>query len=482
MNGNTNTKDDSQLGSEVSQARIPVKISSDRLTATVCLPQMTGSESMPITSEEILQELQRAGVTYGLKDDVIAKLPQEGPFDEIVIVAEGDPPVAGRDAQITCMFDVAPDHSPKADKSGRIDYHEVNFIQGVKKGSVLMKRTLPTSGEPGRGVDGNELSAQAGKDRLLQKGTNTVISEDGLELIADVSGAIVFTRGNQVSVRDIVTVAENVDFSTGNIHSPGSIRVNGDVRAGFKVHADGDVEIHGAVEDAEVISSGNILIKSGFTGRGEGLVKAEGNVTVQHVEGQHIIAGHDIKIGGDALNARLEAGSKVFTTAPEGRICGGVVIAEEEIKAANLGNDAWTLTTLKVAGDENLRQELQEVEDEIERLGEDEKRVKKAIYGLVRLELNGSLPDEQKAALDKLRQFSKELPTNLKGLEDIKAKLTAEIESLLDARIIATKTLYPGVKAQFGIVYHDVKEERGPTSMCCYSGRVVMDPYQEEAQ
>jgi len=482
MSGKTDIKDDSRRSSEVSQARLPVKISSDRLTATICLPQMTGSEAVPVTSEEILRELQRAGVTYGLKEDVIAKLPHDGPFDEIVIVAEGDAPIAGRDAQITCMFDVAPDHSPRADKNGRIDYHEVNFIQGVKRGSVLMKRTPPTSGESGKGVDGSELYAQAGKDRLLQKGTNTVISEDGLELIADASGAIVFTRGNQVSVRDVVTVAENVDFSTGNIHSPGSIRINGDVRAGFKVHADGDIDIHGAVEDAEVISSGNILIKSGFTGRGEGLVKADGNVTVQYVEGQHIVAGHDIKIGGDALNARLEAGSKIFTTSPDGRICGGVVIAEEEIKAANLGNDVWTLTTLKVAGDENLRRELQEVEDEIERLGEDEKRVNEAIYGLVRLELNGALTEQQKVALDKLRQFKKELPANLKGLEDIKAKLLAEIESLLDARIVATKTLYPGVKAQFGIVYHDVKEQRGPTSLCCYSGRVVMDPYQEEAQ
>ncbi len=469
-------KSSSQLGPDMLVSRVAVQITSDRLSACVRVPKDSGDET-PISADEIRRELKRAGVTFGLKADIIDKLPTEGPFDELVIVAEGIPPVPGQDAQITCMFDVAPDHSPKANSDGRIDYHEVNFLQGIKEGSVLMKRTPPTKGVSGQGVDGSEISAHDGRDRLLQKGTNTQISEDGLELLATASGAIVFTRGNQVSVRDVVTVSDNVDFSTGNSHSPGSVRINGDVRAGFKVHADGDIEIHGSVEDAEVISSGNILIKSGFTGRGAGLVKAEGNVTVQHVEGQHIIAGHDIKIGGDALNSRLEAGGKVIVTSPEGRINGGEVIAEKEIRAAMLGNEAWTLTTLKVAGDEKLRQELAEVEEEVERLVEDEQRVKQAIYDLVRLELNGVLPEPKKLALSKLREFSKELPANIKGLDTIKAKLNAEMESLQDARIIATKLLFPGLKAQFGIVYHDVKEERGPTSLCCYSGRVVMDPY-----
>ncbi len=479
MKNMAETDSSSQAKTDTGASRIAINISSDRLTASIRLPE-TGKSEAPITVEEIKSELEKAQVCHGIKAEVIERLPLEGPFDELVIVAEGTSPVVGQDAQITCMFDVSPDHSPKADSSGRIDYHEVNFLQGIKEGSTLMKRTLPTKGVPGKGVDGSEISAQEGRDRLLQKGSNTKISDDGLELIATASGAIVFTRGNQVSVRDVVSISENVDFSTGNIHSPGSVRINGDVRSGFKVHAEGDIEIHGSVEDAEVISSGNILIKSGFTGQGNGLVKAEGNVTIQHVEGQHVIAGHDIKIGGDALNSRLEAGGKVIVTSPEGRINGGEVIAEKEIKAAMLGNDVWTLTTLRVAGDEKLRQELAEVEEEVERLTEDEQRVKKAIYDMVRLELNGALPESKKAALVKLREFSKDLPANIKGLNVIKAKLTAEMDALQDARIIATKLIYPGVKAQFGIVYQDIKEERGPTSMCCYSGRVVMDPYKSD--
>ncbi len=466
----------SQNDTDSTASRIALEISSDQLTARVRLPRLKSSEEQ-ITEEEIRDRLERAGVVFGLLDATIAILPKEGPFEELVTIAEGEPPVAGLDAQIAYMFDPAPDHSPKADATGRIDYREVNFLQGIEEGHVLMRKTPATPGTPGKGVSGEAISAVEGKDRLLQKGTNTEVSEDGLELKATVSGAIVFTRGNQVSVRDVVTISEDVDYSTGNIHSPGSVRINGDVRAGFKVHAEGDIEIYGSVEDAEVIAKGNILIKSGFMGRGEGLVKAEGNVTIQHVEGQHIIAGHDIKIGGDALNARLEAGSKVVVTSSEGRISGGEIIAEKEVKAAFLGSEVWTATVIKVAGDEKLRQELAEVDEEMERLQEDSARVKKAIYSLARLELNGALPEAQKDALDKLRTFSKDLPANIEGLEDIKSKLTAEIEALQDAKIIATHTLYPGVKAQFGIVYNDVKEERGPTSMCCYSGRVVMDPY-----
>lgn len=166
-------------------------------------------------------------------------------------------------------------------------------------------------------------------------------------------GALAYTK-KDVSVRDVITISGNVDSNTGNITSPGSVKVSGDVCGGFKVTADGDIEISGGVEDAEVTAKGNVFVKRGFVGRGEGVIRAEGNVTIQHVENQKIVAGDSVIVGGDLLNARVEAGDSVTLKTKTGLIYGGEICAENEISAAVLGSEIWSTTKLKVAMSSDL--------------------------------------------------------------------------------------------------------------------------------
>ncbi|MFQ5608267.1 MAG: DUF342 domain-containing protein, partial [Candidatus Zixiibacteriota bacterium] len=458
------TSDDSRTS-----ARALVKISRDKLSASIFLPRLPVGAA-PVSESEIREALAAKGVVYGVIDGAIGEALKRGLTDETVEVARGDAPIAGENAQFEYLFDTNPDRSPKTEESGRIDYHEVNFVQGVSANETLMRKTPPTEGVPGRTVCGQSAPAARGRDILLPKGMNTEISEDGLELLSTTDGAISY-NGGKVAVRAVVNIAGDVDFSTGNVRSPGSIKITGDVKAGFKVHAQGDIEITGSVSDAEVISEGDILIKGGFSGRGEGLVKATGSVTVQHVEGQKIIAGGSISVGGDALNARMEAGERIIVRSPKGAISGGEALADKEISAPILGSSVWSETTLRVARDSGLKGELRSIREEIERLKEDQERVKSALMGLVRLEMDGKLPAEKEESLTKLREVNREMPDNIKSMRNKESRVCARIAESERAAIVATRTIHPGVSAYFGAVYTEIKAQRGPTSLLCYSGR-----------
>lgn len=471
------TQNNKSTGSSTAQikVRVVVKVSKDFLHASVLLPkQSSGAEA--VTEEEIRTALTAQKVTCGLLDDVIADTVARCVVDETIEVAHGDEPIPGDDAELEFLFDRDPDHAPKVGEEGRIDYHEVNFVQGVNEKQTLVRKTPPTDGLPGKGVNGESVPASRGKDVRLPKGTNTEEAADGLELVATVSGAVTLV-GGKVAVRDVLTIPGDVDHSTGNIHSPGAVKIRGDVKSGFKVSAEGDIEISGSVEDAEVISESNILIKGGFGGRGEGLVKAAGSVTVQRVENQRIIAGKDILLGGDALSANLEAGERIIMNASKGSISGGEARAGKEIRIPTLGSEVWTETILRVANDVELKEEMKRIAEEVERLQQDQKRIKTAMVGLMKLELAKKLPEDKKPGLAKLREVSREIPENIKSLHEDEAAIQAKLAEAEKARIYATQTLYQGVKAYFGIVYLDVKAERGPTELSCYSGRVVTDDY-----
>ncbi|MBN4076235.1 DUF342 domain-containing protein [Gemmatimonas aurantiaca] len=457
-----------------SASRLLVKIASDRLSASVRLTS-TVSDT-PLTEKEVRSAIQQANVTFGLQNEIIAEFAESGGSKEAVQIAVGAPPQPAQDAILEFLFEVAPNHKPKVDQSGHIDYQEVNFLQGAAEDQVLVRRTPPAPGSPGTGVDNAPVSALEGKDRKLPQGKNTRVSDDNTELIAEASGVVVFAQ-NQVHVRDVFNINGDVDREQGNIQSPGSVKISGDVKAGFKVQADGDIEIGGNVEDAEVVANGNILIKGGFSGRGEGLVQADGDVTIARVEGQRVIAGHDINIGSDALNAQLSAGSRIFIRSEKGQLFGGEAIAHKEITSPTIGSEAWAVTILRVGGGEKLIAQIKDIEAELERVQADAERIEPTLYQLVKLEIEGKLPEANKDALNELRQFKRDLPENLATLEKKKAAFETELLNLREARITATSMLYPGAMAYFGRVYLDVKEDIESVVLSSESGQIFRARY-----
>jgi uncharacterized protein (DUF342 family) len=434
------------------RAKVATTISKDFMAASVLLraPQ---KEEAAITVDEILEELDRAGVVFGIDKDVIQKAVQQAEYNAPIKVATGRKPQKGVTASFVYHFDTS------ETLNGHIDYKDINFIQNTEGGALLVTKVPATPGQPGMSVLGKEIKGPNGRDLQFNHGTNTEVSDDGLKLHATASGAIQFQHG-KVSVSDVISIKGDVDHNVGNIDCRGSVRVTGHVKAGYNLKLDGDLEVNGNVEDCNLDVGGSIYVKGGFFGEGSGVMKAGGDITVKFAEGQKMISGNDITVGGEIVNCRVIAKERVVVKGRRGKIIGGEVNAGREIRASVLGSDAGTATHLTVAYDHNLMTRHSQIIKEMRRLADDDERIKEALISLYRLQMDGKMTPDQQAAMNKLEQFQKDLPGNLESLEQQKADLEEEMKQFADAQIVAEETIYPGVRAQFGIVYREINEDK----------------------
>ncbi|MEW5794856.1 MAG: FapA family protein [Candidatus Zixiibacteriota bacterium] len=457
------------------RTRVAVTISKDSMTASILLRAPQDGDG-PITFEEVMEELKANNVAFGIDQDAIREAVANSTFNTPLKVASGRMPERGANSTFVYNFDTSAQHVPKEGPDGHIDYKDIDFIQNVEKGAVLATRVPATAGRPGVNVRGKEIKGPDGRDVPFNNGVNTEVSSDGLSLSATASGAIQFQYG-KVSVMDIITIKGDVDHTVGNVDCRGSLRVSGSIKAGFKITVDGDLEVGGNIEDAEIHAKGNIMVKGGFFGEGGGIMEAGGDITVKYAEGQRLVAGNEIQVGGEIVNCRVEAGERVVVKGRRGKIIGGTVRARCEIRAAVLGSEAGTHTELQVAYDPELIRQYYEATRESQRIQGDQARIKDALYVLYRLQMENKLSPDKKAALVKLEQFQKEAPENLEALKKRMAEIEEELRKHHDAVIICEEKLYPGVKAAFGIVYREMLEENGRCKLNLEAGKVLISDF-----
>lgn len=465
----------STTNTDASTKKFQINVSKDSMMVSIIVKKPASGE-FPPSFDEIMTGLFEEGIIFGIHEDKIKQILDDSDFNNPICIAEGLKPKRGNNSEIEYKFNTIQDHKPQEDEDGRIDYKNINFIQNIEAGGVLATRTPAQPGIPGKDVYGHEIKGPDGRDLPFKNGSNTTVSSDGNTLTATVSGAIVFLY-NKISVNDVMLIKGDVDFNVGNIDCRGSIKVSGTVKTGFSIKTDGDLEVNGNVEDANLDVAGNIMIKGGFFGKGEGVMKAGGEVYVKFAEGQKIIAGGDVVLGGEAINCNIETQGNVIVKGPKGKIVGGITRAKKEIISSYLGSESGTLTELSVAYDPTLIKQYHACVKEHDRILADGLRIKDTLLTLVRLKLDNKITPEQEEVLNKLKQFNDELPQNLKKLEEEKEAIHEELKKLDDAQIIAEKMLYSGVKASFGIVYREIMDESERCVIKLDNGKILISEY-----
>jgi len=460
------------------RTRIVLTVSKDSMAASILVRNSDEGEP-PITVDEIREELENGEVVFGIDEAVIERIVDDREYNTPINVATGRKPERGVSASFTFHFDISESRKPKEDESGHVDYRDISFIQNTSKGDKLVTKVPPTPGRPGMTVRGKELKGPSGRDKTFNNGVNTEVSGDGLYLLASADGAIQYQYG-KVSIIDVIVIKGDVDHTVGNIDCQGSVRVTGGIKAGFEIKVDGDLEVNGNVEDANIDVGGNVFVKGGFFGNKAGTMKTAGNITLKFAEGQTMIAGNDINIGGEMINCHAQADNRIVVQGRHGRIVGGDIKAEKEIRAAFLGSEAGTSTHLSVAFDNDLMKRHIKVIRECQRIKDDGERVKEGLYALYRLQMNGTLTPEKQQVLEKLERFQKELPVNINALLNEKREIEEAMAQYKDALIIAEKAIYPGVRASFGIVYRDINEEQQRCKLTLEGNKVIMSEHREE--
>ena len=366
-----NTPDDDNIIAD-GQPEINVTLSEDRLKAFLTIEQ-TPPLPYKVTVDDIYDNLAALSVEHGIFmdriDEIIAN--EEYPYRELI--AEGTPPTAGKDGWLDYKVDLGT--GGKAKEEGyRVDFFDLNLVQNINAGDVLVVLHPHEPGEMGKNVLGREIKPARVTKARLPKGKGTQIPEESPNvLVAAVNGFVRLDKKsfNQIVVEQEVKIAGDVDFSTGNLDVDGSVEVNRNVKEGFKIIATGNIVVKGVVEGAFLKAGGNITIKKGVIGGHQrATIQAGEDIAIRFANNADITAEGNLSIADEALNCSLKSDT-VIHLGEEGKrsagaIIGGQAIAGYEIRARNVGSESGTKTYLRVGERPALLERRRKMETDLQ--------------------------------------------------------------------------------------------------------------------
>lgn len=354
------------LQSTVGQKDVDIKISQDKMKCYIILNHPENDISA-LTTTTVIQQLQEAGVCFGIKSDLISKAIKTRFFGKSFVVAEGILPINGKDAVIDYRFNKKNTSELEEESfDTKIDFRESAIkIKVVHNGEILAVKKPATKGIHGTDIGGKRIPAEDGQDISILTGENTRLSLDKLTLYAVADGYVSFKNGKI----DVVTSYEidgDVDMSTGNIYFVGPVKIKGCVKEGFIVKTQGDIEICGNIENAMVSSGGNIIINSGIIGK-RSVVSAKGKLRCKFIEHATVTVKGNIIVEDAILHSNIEAdGSVIVLEGRKGAIIGGKIVSGKEIAARNIGSISETPTEVSAGIPPDMREEMQQLIEDIE--------------------------------------------------------------------------------------------------------------------
>ena len=427
-----------------------------------------------LTPEKIKSDLADCKIKYGLDNNVIEDLAGGNrSYNKNFVVAVGKKAVNGKDSGIEYMFNTGiKSLTPKLNEDGTVDYRNLDLIEMVEAGSVLVRLTLPTEGEAGIDVFGDEIQPVAGKiSAKIPRGKNTVVSADGLELIAETSGQIVMVKG-VVSIAETLEINGDVGNSTGNVDFNGSVIVYGNVLAGFRVTAIGNIEVKGSIEGAEIECMGNLIAGKDILGMHKANIKVGGSVYARMIQDATGEVGGDIASDG-IMHCNLKCGGRIELKGKKGVLVGGNISCKKEIEAFVFGSPLGTHTEINVGLDAGVYERYKMLINEIGELKKQYEDMAKDLKVMSKVENMSTLPTFKKNSYIKSLYDAQSIQEELKEKQEEALELKNELDiSKYSGRVISHSVVHPGVNIQIGNAVAAIRDQLGICSFYNDEGRV----------
>ncbi|MFZ5651518.1 MAG: DUF342 domain-containing protein [Bacillota bacterium] len=237
----------------------PVKVilSRDKLTASIFVPVQCDH----VDREEIYRELNKEGIKFGVKNHEV-ELFATCPSREPVVVAEGTPPVPGRDGYMEVLF-LQNSRNDPGSQTGAVDFRETSDIVSVEAGSQLVEVYPPVYGAEGFAVTGEVIQPPKPRVITIRAGKGVRLSEDGNRAFALVSGRPSIREAGLTRIINCDPVYihnGDVDIKSGNLRFKGDVKISGNVCEAMEVQVSGNLEIQGLVTMASVASGGKLVV------------------------------------------------------------------------------------------------------------------------------------------------------------------------------------------------------------------------------
>ena len=437
---------------------ISVECTKDEMKASIVVtpPALSGAEASP---EAIKRALSSQGVIEQCYDEAKIREFVDNPVYNIPFeVANAILPVDGKDAYLLYNFETDPKRlKAKVSETGQINYKELNQIQNVIAEQPLATKMQPERGKGGKTIFGRYLEAKNGKDIQIQLGENVHFDRDGVTIKASIDGEVMLVNG-KITVEPI-KLLDAVNVKTGDIKFVGTVVIKGNVEEGYKVEAT-NIEVNGIVDKSVLEATGNIIVRQGIFGKGEGFVKAGKSLWAKFINDTTCEVEENVIVSDSIVNSNVTAMKNIVLRGKKAQIIGGHLLATEEICARKVGSPGGgTETILEVGIDPRAKKRLIELQKNQTDSTRDYENNELDIQNLEQQKkLRKKLPQEKEEKLAALKNKNKQTGEELQEMTNEIDKIQAHLRELKAVgKVKVEETVYAGVKIYVRDVLDEVK-------------------------
>lgn len=426
-----------------------VHLAADKLSAWLMVFPPEG-EGRELDQELLESALSESGVTFGVDQQLIRRLPEEpDKYFSLFNIAEGKHAVEGKDGYVKELYDREVERKFEVDEHDRVDYASLKFFQSAAKGDVICEAVPPVEGEAGMTVQGREILVRQVKAAPLNKGRNTEISEDGTKLLASLSGHVEYS-GKAFHVKSVMEIAEDVDYSTGNINYMGDVHIHGNVSSGFSVRAAGNITVDGVVKAGDIEAGGDLIVVKGIVGSSQSVVRANRNVYAKYLENSNVHARQNLQAD-SIVNSDVYCDGEIEVRSGRGIIVGGRIRAARKISAKVVGSKMESQTAIFLGGEPCAEFEREVLVKNIEKCEKELEKLERRPDSPSKIDQMSSLQFELRSDQMKLEEMDKEIE-----------HFDEEVQSHGGCRLVCDLA-YAGITLDISGVTLKPKQE---TSMC----------------
>lgn len=423
-----------------------------RAASLVVFPARGGGKD--VTYIDVITELKRCNVVVGIDEDSIRRVLNEKIFEVPICIAKAILPKKGENGYITFRFDKEHKLKPHQNEFGIADFRELDAIVPIHKNDIIADIVQPTEGIPGSDIYGKPLPAEPGKMSKISLGKNTLVTTDGMQVVAACDGHIVFGNGS-FQVEEAVTIKTDLDISVGNINFFGDVHIKGNVMEGFSINAGKNVKIDGSVFGGEITAGGDVTIVGGCI---NSKLTCDGNAEIGFCENAEMFVKGNLTSKQFAFCNAFCYGA-VSTKGPKGVIAGGKVTSMHDVNASTIGSIKYTPTEIYIGDGSVLYMRRREAEADLkESIRIFDLAVKNLAFLKQRKQIQGELTEAQQ------KMFRSETQNKLFHSirkQEIQAqidKLDEDIKNKDSLSVICPGTIYPGVHFCINFLTLDVSD------------------------
>ncbi len=431
---------------------IGVEVTKDEMTGSIVVspPSMSGSEaSFDMIKRAILQQ----GVVEAcIEEDKIKEFVDTPVYNVPFEIAKAIMPVDGHDAYISYNFET----DPKKLRA-QVDYKKLNNIQNVIADQPLAQKIPAERGKGGKTLFGRYLEAKNGKDIQIQLGANVKLDRDGVTIKAEIDGEVMLVNG-KVTVEP-VKYLDAVNVKTGDVKFVGTVVIKGNVQEGYKVEAT-NIEVNGIVDKSRLEATGNIIVRQGIFGKGEGFIKAGKSLWAKFINDTTVEVEENVIVSDSIVNSTVTAMKNIVLRGKKAQIIGGHLMATEEICARKVGSPGGgTETILEVGVDPRAKKRLEELQNQQAKSTKGYENCDLDIQTLEQQKkLRKKLPQEKEEKLKTLKERCEQISEELEVMTDEINKIQEHLRDLKAiGKVKVEGDVYAGVKIYIRDVLDEVK-------------------------